>query len=74
MATYTTMSGDMWDDIAFRILGDQMRVSELFRLNSDKLDYFIFPEGIQLRIPDQADTDAAYESGSSPRHSSVPWR
>lgn len=63
--TYTTVQGDMWDVIAHRALGDTAYTDRLMRLNRQYLEYYTFPAGIVLQLPDI--TDKA--SGSLP-----PWK
>lgn len=63
--TYTTVSGQTWDQIAFEVYGDEHECSRIMEKNGDKLDYFIFPAGIVLNLPDLDDgsmglTDSDY--------------
>ena len=50
--TYITRQGDMWDGIAYTQLGDARHVGALLMANKSYLDYFIFPAGITLTLPD----------------------
>lgn len=50
--TYTTKQGDMWDSIAYSTLGDCAYAPQLMALNPAYLDYFTFPEGIVLLLPE----------------------
>lgn len=50
--TYTTVQGDMWDSIAYTQLGDVAYTDKLMNLNRQYRDYFIFPAGIVLTLPD----------------------
>lgn len=50
--TYTTVQGDLWDTIAFRELGDTAYMDRLMRANTAYLDYYVFPAGITLVLPD----------------------
>ena len=52
MKTYTTKSGDMFDLIAFRELGDCKYTERLINANRDKIRNFIFSAGEILKIPD----------------------
>jgi len=54
---YTTKSGDVWDSIAKEAYGDESCVSFLMENNQDKLNYFVFPEGVELTIEDLPDTN-----------------
>lgn len=48
--TYTTVSGDTWDIIAKEVYGDESYTSYLMNNNQEKIDYFIFPAGVELVI------------------------
>lgn len=50
--TYTTQQGDMWDAIAFAQMGSCDYVDRLMSANASLLDYFTFPAGIVLTIPE----------------------
>ena len=50
--TYTTCAGDMWDWISYKTLGSCKYVDALINANRNYIDYFIFPAGIELVIPD----------------------
>ena len=52
MRTYTTVQGDMWDLIAYSQLGDVAHTDKLLTLNRRFLDYYIFPAGIVLVLPE----------------------
>ena len=49
---YKTKSGDTWDMVAKNVYGDELYVSLLMSNNQELLDYFIFPEGIGLSLPE----------------------
>lgn len=49
---YTTVQGDKWDLIAHQQLGDTAHMSKLMAENPHYLDYYIFPSGIELQLPD----------------------
>jgi len=49
---YMTVQGDMWDSIAHLQLGDVAYTDKLMSVNRHLLDYFIFPAGIVLSLPD----------------------
>lgn len=57
--TYITVSGDMWDTIAFKTLGDEAYTDKLIKLNLKYRDYVIFPAGIVLDIPEKDITVSA---------------
>lgn len=50
--TYTTVQGDMWDSIAYRTLGDTAYTGELMTANQQYREYYIFPAGITLSLPE----------------------
>lgn len=50
--TYITVQGDMWDSIAYSQLGDVAYTDKLMNLNMAYRDYYIFPAGILLTLPD----------------------
>ncbi|MDE7300112.1 MAG: phage tail protein [Lachnospiraceae bacterium] len=47
---YRTKSGDVWDGIAREVYGDEAYLSFLMANNQEYLEYFVFPEGIYLRV------------------------
>lgn len=53
--TYTTVQGDMWDSIAFSQLGDVAYTDRLMNLNQNYREYYTFPAGIVLTLPDQTE-------------------
>ncbi len=52
MKTYCTVQGDMWDSIAYQQLGDTAYTNQLMMLNLAYREYFIFPAGIVLTLPE----------------------
>lgn len=50
--TYTTVQGDRWEKIAFSQLGSCALAPRLMEANSQYLNYFVFPAGIVLTLPD----------------------
>lgn len=52
MATYKTRQGDTWDAIAHNQLGDVAFTDRLMMLNGKYLNYYTFPAGIVLELPD----------------------
>lgn len=50
---YTTVSGQTWDQIAYEVYGDEHYCDCIMDANRDKLEYFIFPAGIVLQLPDK---------------------
>ncbi len=51
MTTYTTKSGDTWDNIAFKVYGDCRYTENLINANREHITTFIFSAGTILRIP-----------------------
>ena len=49
--TYTTISGQTWDQIAYEVYGNEYYCDKLMDANRDKLEYFVFPDGIVLTLP-----------------------
>jgi len=63
--TYSTLQGDTWDGIAFKLYGAAELMPLLLNANPDHATTVIFSGGIALSVPDKpADT-----SGTLP-----PWR
>lgn len=54
MSTYTTRQGDTWDGIAFTQMGDCAYTKELMWANQEYLDYYTFPAGIVLQLPEKS--------------------
>lgn len=52
MKEYTTVQGDTWDKISYMVYGKEKYMDVLMQNNSSLLDYFIFPAGITLNIPE----------------------
>lgn len=52
MATYTTKQGDMWDAVAHTQLGDVSYTDKLMNLNQQHREYYTFPAGIVLQLPE----------------------
>lgn len=64
---YTTIQGDMWDGIAHHQLGSTAHTDSLIAANPAYRNFYSFPAGIQLLLPDLDDTQKS--SGNLP-----PWR
>ncbi len=54
MGNYTTVSGQTWDQIAYEIYGDEHYCDRLMDANRNLLDYFVFPAGTVLEIPEKS--------------------
>lgn len=50
--TYTTVQGDMWDAIAYRIYGDVKYIGLLLNANPDLLDIYVFSAGTKILLPE----------------------
>ena len=64
MSNYTTIQGDTWDMIAKKVYDDEAYTSLLMEVNPKLLDYFVFPEGIVVTVPEKPE-----ETGDLPE-----WR
>nr|DAW26580.1 MAG TPA: tail protein [Caudoviricetes sp.] len=51
MNKYTTVQGDMWDAIAYKIFGNELYMNELLEANNDYRNVAVFPAGIVLTVP-----------------------
>lgn len=49
---YTTVQGDQWDYIAYKVYEDEMGVNKLLEANHEYKDIVVFPAGIVLQVPD----------------------
>ena len=49
--TYTTISGDMWDKIAYEQMGSALYTDTLIKANKQHAATFVFPAGVVLTIP-----------------------
>ena len=65
-STYTTISGQTWDQIAYEVYQNEYYCDKIMNANRDKLDYFVFPDGIVLQIPDMETMTAASVSSDYP--------
>lgn len=52
MATYTTIQGDTWDMIAFRLYGDESYMKDLIEANLPHIDTLVFSSGTVLKVPE----------------------
>lgn len=50
--TYTTISGDTWDMVAYKIYGNEMYMDKLIKANLEYKNIYIFPAGIVLNLPE----------------------
>lgn len=49
---YTTRAGEQWDEIALAVYGDEKHADILMQANPQALDYYQFPAGVVLRVPE----------------------
>ena len=50
--TYTTISGDTWDTVAYKVWGTEMYMDTLIKAHLEHKDTFIFPAGVTLTLPE----------------------
>ena len=50
--TYTTVSGDTWDIVAYKVYGNEMYMDTLIKANNEYKDTYIFPAGVVLTLPE----------------------
>lgn len=57
--TYTTVAGDMWDQISFDQLGSEAYRNAIMELNPAHVGKYVFSAGVELKLPEaQPDVDA----------------
>lgn len=66
ITTYTTVQGDMWDSISYKVYGNCMYMDVLMENNPKYRDVQFFSAGIELEVPPIDDT---VSSSSLP-----PWK
>ncbi|MCD8348804.1 MAG: tail protein X [Lachnospiraceae bacterium] len=62
-STYTTVQGDTWDLMAYKLYGDEKYMKNLAEANWPLLDVLIFAGGVEITVPDlpeEVDTDAPF--------------
>ncbi|MCM1307583.1 MAG: tail protein X [Butyrivibrio sp.] len=52
MKTYTTIQGDMWDSVSYKVYGSEKYMGLLMQRNMERLDTFIFGSGTVLYVPE----------------------
>ena len=50
--TYTTVSVDTWDIVAYKAYGNEMYMDTLIKANIEYKDTYIFPAGVVLTLPE----------------------
>lgn len=66
MSTYMTIQGDTWDMIAYKLYGDETRMSDLISANQTHASTVVFSGGIRLTAP-------SIEAQTSPSNL-PPWK
>lgn len=51
-STYTTISGDTWDVVAYKAYGNEKYMDALLKANLEHKDIYIFPAGVVLTLPE----------------------
>lgn len=51
ISKYTTVQGDMWDSIAFKVYGNVAHTDKLILANKEYIGTHIFTSGIVLNVP-----------------------
>ncbi len=52
MGTYTTIQGDVWDLIAYKLYGDEKYMKNLIEANWKYIDTVVFSSGTVLNVPE----------------------
>lgn len=53
-STYTTIQGDMWDAIAYRLWSNETLFHKLMEANPQHRHVVIFPANVSLTVPEVA--------------------
>ena len=51
-STYTTIQGDTWDGMAYKLYGDEKYMGNLIEANWAYADIMLFSAGTTLTVPD----------------------
>ena len=54
---YTTIQGDTWDMISYKVYGSEKYVGVLMQENVELLDVFIFSSGVTVVTPEISDEE-----------------
>lgn len=52
MKTYTTVQGDTWDIIAYKMYRDEYKMDILINANTEHIDTVVFSAGVVLNVPE----------------------
>lgn len=55
MNTYTTLQGDSWDSICYRLYGEERLAHRLLQANPAYMDVLIFAAGLVLELSSAAE-------------------
>lgn len=66
MKTITTIQGDTWDLLAFRIYGNECLMHILINANIEHRKTVIFPAGVVLQVPEIETVTADYVKNLPP--------
>lgn len=61
--TYTTIQGDTWDLIAYKLYGSEKYMKNLIEANCPLLEVLVFSSGTVINVPDipeDSDEDAPF--------------
>lgn len=56
-STYTTIQGDTWDGIAYKLYGDEKYMKNLIEANWSFADILVFSAGVELVVPEITDEE-----------------
>jgi len=59
-ATYETIQGDMWDVVSYKVFGTSAFSDRIMHLNTPYIDYYVFPGGLKLRLPEIPQGEGVY--------------
>lgn len=57
--TYTTIQGDMWDSIAYKVYGRETGMTALLEANQQYRHIAVFPAGVTLVVPEDTTPDTS---------------
>lgn len=57
MNTYTTVQGDTWDMISYKVYGSSKYIGLLMKSNYDLVDIFIFSAGVEVKTPELQESE-----------------
>lgn len=62
--TYTTVAGDCWDLIAYKVYGDELKADWLMKNNLPLLDTFVFNSGVAVNTPELPTTETTTQTAT----------